>query len=72
MRRSLKRIAATIGRFHRDEGGAEGLEKLLILAAIVLPLLGVLIWFRNDIKEWVSGLWQQQKGESQDWDNTGN
>jgi len=48
------------------------LEKLLILAAIVLPLLGVLIWFRNDIKEWVSGLWQQQKGESQDWDNTGN
>jgi Flp pilus assembly pilin Flp len=53
---------------HRDERGAEGLEKLLIVAAIVLPLLGVLIWFRNDIKDWVKTIWESAKGEGEKLD----
>ena len=48
-------------QLHRDERGAEGLEKLLIIAAIVLPLLGLLIFFRNEIKDWVTGLWEEAK-----------
>ena len=44
-------------RLHRDERGAEGLEKLLIIAALVLPLLGVLIIFRDRISEWVADVW---------------
>ncbi len=54
-----------IKRLHRDEGGAEGLEKLLIIAAIVLPLLGALIWFRNDIGNWAKSLWDSIKGDAQ-------
>jgi Flp pilus assembly pilin Flp len=46
-------------QLHRDERGAEGLEKLLIVAAIVLPLLGLLIVFRNAIAEWVRGNWEE-------------
>ena len=69
MKRMVKRLSATLGRLHRDEDGAEMLEILLIVAAIALPLLGLLIWFRNDIKEWVSGIWEDQKGEAEDWDN---
>lgn len=49
-------------RLHRDERGAEGLEKLLIIAAIVLPLLGLLIVFRQKIGEWSSSMWDQVKG----------
>jgi hypothetical protein len=44
-------------RLYACERGAEGLEKLLIIGAIVIPLLGVLIFFRNEISQWVEGLW---------------
>jgi len=57
-------------KLHRDERGAEGIEKLLILAAIALPLLGLLLFFRNDLWEWVEGIWDDVKGEGQD--NPGN
>jgi Flp pilus assembly pilin Flp len=49
---------------HRDERGAEGLEKLLIVAAIVLPLLGLLIIFRNEIRDWVVTRWKEAKSDS--------
>jgi len=50
-------LTSMLSRLHRDERGAEGLEKILIIAAIVLPLLGLLIIFRNKISEWVSENW---------------
>jgi hypothetical protein len=50
-------------RLHHDEQGAEGLEKLLIIAALVLPLLGLLMWYRDDIADWVAGIWEQRKSE---------
>ncbi len=46
-----------VQRIHRDEQGAEGLEKLLIIAAVVLPLLGLLIVFRNEMGDWVRTTW---------------
>ncbi len=52
-----------LSRLHRDERGAEGLEKLLIIAAIVLPLLGLLILFRQRIGEWVNDQWTEVRGE---------
>jgi Flp pilus assembly pilin Flp len=44
-------------RLHRDDRGAEALEKLLIVAVVVLPLLGALIFFRDEINSWVGGEW---------------
>jgi hypothetical protein len=49
---------------HRDERGAEGLEKLLILGAVALPLLGILIFFSKDIMKWVVDIWNTAKGDS--------
>ena len=57
----LGNLGKMLARLHRDEQGAEGLEKLLIVAAVVLPLLGLLIWFRDDIGRWVSNKWQQYR-----------
>jgi len=57
-------IISQLKRLHRDERGAEGLEKLLIVAAIVLPLLGLLIWFRDELKDWVKGLWDTAKNKA--------
>ena len=71
---SLTRPARRVlSRLHRDERGAEGLEKLLIVAAIVLPLLGVLIFFRNGLRTWVFEGWERVTGEGEDFnDGLGN
>ena len=45
----------------KEDRGAEGLEKLLIVAAIVLPLLGVLLYFKSQIGAWVGDSWGQIK-----------
>jgi Flp pilus assembly pilin Flp len=61
----MKLLVNVLRRLYKDERGAEGLEKLLIIAAIVLPLLGLLIAFRGNIADWVTSLWDQIKGEAQ-------
>ena len=60
----LTRIKDSLIRLHRSEQGAEGLEKLLIVGAIVLPLLLVLVLFRNKIAEWVTGKWNDVQGDA--------
>jgi len=60
----MSTIISQLKRLHQDERGAEGLEKLLIVAAIVLPLLGLLIIFRNEIKTWVTDLWKEAKQDA--------
>ncbi len=54
-----RRLAA----FHRDERGAEGLEKVLIIAAVALPLLGLLIAYRKEINRWINETWSTTKSE---------
>ncbi len=61
-------IVNFLKKAYRDEQGAEGLEKLLIVAAIVLPLLGLLIFFRDWITEWVSGEAEQVRGDADNFD----
>ena len=63
---TVKAIWRHAKRLYRSEDGAEGLEKLLIIGAIVIPLLGVLIFFRNEISEWVSGAWEDVRDDVDD------
>lgn len=58
------RPQSLLAQLYRDETGAEGLEKILIIAAIVLPLLGLLIIFRNKISEWVTDNWNTVKTDA--------
>jgi Flp pilus assembly pilin Flp len=53
-----------LARLHKDERGVEGVELILIIAAIALPLLGLLIIFRKEVKEWVQGVWERARGSS--------
>lgn len=63
--RAVSRTSARIKRAARilneDERGAEGLEKILILAAVALPLLGLLIWFKDDLATWIKTIWGDEK-----------
>jgi len=60
----MSTVIRQLKRLHRDERGAEGLEKLLIVAAIVLPLLGLLIIFRNEIRDWVVSRWKEAQNDA--------
>ncbi len=52
-------------RLHKDERGVEGVELILIIAAIALPLLGLLIIFRKEVREWVQGIWERARDSSE-------
>lgn len=57
------KLSGLLKRMHQDEGGAQMLEWILILGAVVVPLLGALIWFRKDIGSWVSGQYEEVKND---------
>lgn len=63
----FKRLTKQMKKFWADEQGAEGMEKLLIVGVIILPLLGILIWFKDDITEWVQGIWGDVQEDNGDY-----
>lgn len=63
----FKRFTKQLKKFWADEQGAEGMEKLLIVGVIILPLLGILIWFKDDITEWVQGIWGEVQEDNGDY-----
>jgi Flp pilus assembly pilin Flp len=57
----LRQLGRSFQALHRDEQGADMIEYILIVAAIVLPLLGEIIYFKNDIGTWVSEQYDEIK-----------
>jgi Flp pilus assembly pilin Flp len=49
----MNKLKTMMGRMHRDEKGADLVEYVLIIAAIALPVLGILIWFKKEIGDWI-------------------
>ena len=50
-------VLARLRRFHRDEQGDEGVNKVLIIAMIVVPLVTVLIIFGKEIVTFFKKAW---------------
>ena len=61
----VRDIQAFARRLWADERGAEGLEKLLILAALILPLLAVLIFFGEAIRDWLTDKWENVQDDAE-------
>ncbi len=71
-RQRLTQASSAIQKLYRCEKGAEGLEKLLIIGAIVIPLLGILVFFRGELTEWVGDMWDSVvEDSSNDYDPDG-
>lgn len=63
----LDKMKKALLAFHRDEKGADMIEYILIVAAVALPLIAIMIWFKDDISKWAAQKWQEAKsGQSQD------
>ena len=57
------KVGRTLRTLHRDEQGADLVEYILIVAAIALPLLGVIIMYKGRIEEWLQEQWDEIRGE---------
>lgn len=62
----LKTVTSKLQALHRDEQGADLIEYILIIAAIALPLLGVIIYFKNDLAEWIGESYEEAKGDAEE------
>ena len=59
-------LRGALARLHRDEQGDEGVNKILIIAMIVVPLVIVLIVFGNDIVKFFKVQYDKLTGTSKD------
>ena len=59
-------LRGALARLHRDEQGDEGVNKILIIAMIVVPLVIVLIVFGKDIVDFFKKQWDKLTGTSTD------
>ena len=57
----MNKFKTMMGRMHRDEKGADLVEYVLIIAAIALPVLGILIWFKDEIGTWIREAFEEVK-----------
>ena len=59
-------LRGALARLHADEQGDEGVNKILIIAMIVVPLVIILILFGRDIVKFFKEAWAKVIGESRD------
>lgn len=62
----LEALKKKLTLLHRDEQGVDMIEYILIVAAIALPLLAVIIWFRKDIADWIREQYDNIKGSAEE------
>jgi Flp pilus assembly pilin Flp len=65
MRRLCKRAAGLLRRVYRDEQGANMLEYVLIIAAVALPVLAIVLLYRNELMQWVQERWRAVTGTAE-------
>lgn len=61
----VKSIVRRLKALHEDEQGADMVEYILVVAAIALPLLGVVVWFWQEIKTKAIELWERIWGAAE-------
>jgi Flp pilus assembly pilin Flp len=60
----LKALWKRFKAVHRDERGADTVEYILLIAIIALPLLGLILVFKEKIYAWVNDLWERITGQA--------
>jgi Flp pilus assembly pilin Flp len=63
IRNALWYLRSRFAGLHRDEQGDEGVNKVLIIALIAVPLIIVMIIFGREIAAWFDTAWSNIKGE---------
>lgn len=62
MKNLVKRAGQVLRALHKDQQGANMVEYILIIAAISLPLIAVVLYYRNEIADWAKQKWDDARG----------
>ena len=65
----MKKILKRLKKFHADDQGADLIEYVLIMAAIALPVLILVIYYKGEISDWLGESWEDVRNQD---DGTGN
>jgi hypothetical protein len=60
----LKNLWKLAVRMHRGEQGAETFERVLVITALALPLVGLAIFYGSEVQQWLSDKWAAMKGDN--------
>jgi len=58
----LKKLREKLQALHKDEGGADMVEYILLVALVGLPLLALIWVFRDKVLAWATQYWDQLVG----------
>jgi Flp pilus assembly pilin Flp len=64
MKAIARGLGRTLRRLYRDERGANMVEYLLLILLVALPLLAVVLVFRNELWSLIRQLWDSIKGQT--------
>ena len=59
----LRVARSRLAGLHHDEQGDEGVNKILIIALVAIPLIIVMVVFGGDIADWFNDAWKNIQGE---------
>jgi Flp pilus assembly pilin Flp len=62
MRNLMRQAWRVLRALHKDQQGANMVEYILIIAAISLPLIAVVLYYRNEIADWAKEKWDAARG----------
>ncbi len=62
-----KRIWRDLKALWLDEDGADTVEYILLVAVIALPLLAIVLIFRDRIWAWAQSQWTTIQGDAEDF-----
>ncbi len=60
----LKNLWKLAVRMHRNEQGAETFERVLVITALALPLVGLAILFGDRLQGWLETKWNAMMGDN--------
>ena len=60
----LKKLRKVLLALHKDEGGADMVEYILLVALVGLPLLALIWAFRDKITTWIDAVWENLTGQT--------
>lgn len=57
----MKHLIKELRRCYTDEQGAEKIEMILMIAAVALPILGLLLVYKDSLIDWLNETWRDTR-----------
>lgn len=71
MSMAITKLHDLVKHLHHDENGLTSAEMMIIAGLIVIPLVIVLTYFRDEVTKFLKTMWDKIKGQTSDTPSSG-